>query len=188
MLDMGPYYVTAIVALLGPVRQVSAIARVTFPQRTISSEPRRGETIEVNTPSHFETTLALGSGVIGTLMTTFDLWDTEHSSFTIYGAEGSMRLPDPNTFGGPIQVLHAGEEVWQPVPLDPGYESNSRGLGVADLADALRTGQPARAGGTLGLHTLDVMLATLESAGQGRHIRIASTVERPAPLEAMPGA
>lgn len=183
MLDMGPYYVTAIATLLGPVRRVSAMTRVTFPRRMITSEPKYGEIIGVNTPSHFETNLELESGVIGTLMTTFDLWDPEHCAFTIYGSEGSIRLPDRNTFGGPIKLLRGGDEVWQDVPLDPGYDTDSRGIGVADLAHALRTGEPARASGELGFHALDVMLATLESAEQGRHIEIASTVARPRPLE-----
>lgn len=183
MLDMGPYYVTAIAALLGPARRVSSMARATFPKRTITSEPKRGQAIEVNTPTHFEAILELESGVLGTLMTTFDLWDPEHCAFTIYGSEGSIRLPDPNTFGGPIQILHGGEETWQSVPLDPGYDTDTRGIGVADLAHALRTGEPARASGDLGFHTLDVMLATLESAEQGRSIEITSTIKRPAPIQ-----
>lgn len=141
MLDMGPYYVTAIATLLGPVRRVGSMTRVTFPRRTITSEPKYGEIIEVNTPSHFETSLELESGVIGTLTTTFDLWDPEHCAFTIYGSEGSIRLPDPNTFGDPAQLPRGGE-AWQDVPLDPGYETDTRGIGVADLTHALRTGDP----------------------------------------------
>lgn len=186
MLDMGPYYITAIATLLGPVGRVSSMNRATFPQRTITSEPKHGQTIEVNTPSHFETILELESGVIGTLMTTFDLWDPEHCAFTIYGSEGSIRVPDPNTFGGPVQLLRGGDETWQDVPLDPGSDTDSRGIGVADLAHALRSGQPARASGDLGFHTLDVMLATLESSEQGRSIEIASTVKRPPPIAAVP--
>ncbi|HWV24085.1 MAG TPA: Gfo/Idh/MocA family oxidoreductase [Thermomicrobiales bacterium] len=182
MLDMGPYYITAIVALLGPVRRVSAMARATWPQRTITSQPKYGELIEVNTPSHIEANLELESGVPGTLMTSFDLWDTEHCSFVIYGSEGSIRLPDPNTFGGPIRVLKAGESTWADVPLDHGYATNSRGIGIADMAKSMQVGEPIRASGALGLHALDVMLATLDSAEQGRHIAIASTVERPASL------
>jgi predicted dehydrogenase len=182
MLDMGPYYVTAIAALLGPIRRVSAVTRITFSRRTITSQPRYGQTNEVNTPSHFETNLELESGVIGTLTTTFDLWDPEHCTFTIYGSDGSIRLPDPNTFGGPIQLLRGVEETWQDVPLDPGYDTDTRGIGVADLARALRAGEPARASGALGFHALDVMLSTLESAEQRRHVDINSTVERPRPL------
>ena len=105
MLDMGPYYVTALTTLLGPVARVASLTRATFPTRTITSQPRHGETIAVNTPTHIEALLEFRSGVVGSLMTTFDLWDPEHSAITIYGSEGSLRLPDPNTFGGPIFLL-----------------------------------------------------------------------------------
>ena len=182
MLDMGPYYVTALTTLLGPVARVASLARATFPTRTITSQPRHGETIAVNTPTHIEALLELASGVTGSLMTTFDLWDPEHSAITIYGSEGSLRLPDPNTFGGPIFLLRGGEETWTEVPLDPGYDTDTRGLGVADMATALRTGAQPRASGDLGYHVLDVMLATLESSAQGRHIPITSTIARPEAL------
>lgn len=188
MLDMGPYYVTALVSLLGPVARVASLARATFPERTITSEPRRGETITVETPTHIEALLELESGVIGSLMTTFDLWDPEHASVTIYGSEGSLRLPDPNTFGGPLFLLRGGAETWEDVPLDAGYADDTRGLGVADLARSLRTGEPARASGALGYHALDVMLATLESGPAMRHLTIDSTVARPARLDTFTGA
>lgn len=186
MLDMGPYYVTALATLLGPVARVASLARATFPTRTITSQPRAGETIEVNTPTHIEALLEFRSGVVGSLMTTFDLWDPEHSAIRIYGSEGSVRLPDPNTFGGPIFLLRGGEEGWTEVPFDAGFADDSRGLGVADMATALRTGTPVRASGDLGYHALDVMLATLESSAEGRHIPIASTIELPAPLTLSP--
>lgn len=115
-------------------------------------------------------------------MTTFDLWDPEHSAITLYGSEGSLRLPDPNTFGGPIFLLRGGEAGWSEVPLDAGFADDTRGLGVADMATARRTGAAARASGDLGYHVLDVMLAMLESSVEERHIPIASTIERPAPL------
>lgn len=183
MLDMGPYYVAAIATLLGPVRRVSAMARATFPTRTITSQPKYGQTIEVNTPSHVEASLELDSGVIGSLMTTFDLWDPEHCAFTIYGSGGSIRLPDPNTFGGPIQLLQGGEDAWTDIPLDPGYDTNSRGLGLADLAHALQIGAPVRASGDLGYHVLDVMLSVLDAAAERRHVDIGSTIDRPQPLD-----
>jgi predicted dehydrogenase len=182
MFDMGPYYLTAIATLLGPVARVTSLTRASFPARTITSQPRSGEIIEVNTPTHIEALLELESGVIGSLMTTFDVWDPEHASTIIYGSEGSLRLPDPNTFGGPIGLVRGEEKAWTDVPLDPGYATNSRGLGLADLATALRSGGPHRASGDLGFHVLDVMLATLESSAQGRHIPIDSTITRPAPL------
>lgn len=182
MLDMGPYYLTALTTLLGPVARVASMARASFPARTVATGPKAGETFEVTTPSHIEALLELRSGVTGSLTTTFDLWDPSHSHLVIYGSEGSLRLPDPNTFGGSIQLLRGGETAWEDVPLDPGYTTNSRGVGLADLATALQTGEPPRASGDLGYHVLDVMLATLDDAEQGRHLDITSTIDRPAPL------
>ena len=183
MFDMGPYYVTALAVLLGPVRAVTGMARATFPTRTIASQPRYGETIPVETPTHIVANLELASGPIGTLQTTFDLWDPEHAALVVYGTEGTVRLPDPNTFGGPIQRYDPGTETWEDVPIARPYTENSRGLGVADLADALRTGRSPRASGELARHVLDVMHAALESAAEGRTITLTTTAERPAPLE-----
>jgi len=186
MFDMGPYYLTALVSLLGPIARVSSSARASFPTRTITSEPRAGETIDVNTPTHIAATLDFANGAIGTLTTSFDTWDTDHSLLTIYGEHGAIRVPDPNTFAGPVQLLRAGDpraKVWEDVPLIAGHPENARGLGVLDLAHAIRTGGPQRASGELAYHVLDVMHATLESSAEGRHIEIASTVERPAPFD-----
>ncbi|MGI8406633.1 MAG: Gfo/Idh/MocA family protein, partial [Thermomicrobiales bacterium] len=176
MLDMGPYYVTALVTLLGPIRRVSSSTR------TISSEPHRGETITVNTPSHIAATLDFESGPIAALVTSFDTYDTDHSLLTIYGSEGSIQVPDQNTFGGPVKLLQAGAEMWEDVPLIEGYAENSRGLGVADMARAIREGGDHRASGELAYHVLDVMLATLESSDLERHIIIESSTKRPEPL------
>ncbi len=182
MLDMGPYYVTALVTLLGPIRRVSSSTRASFPTRTITSEPRKGETITVNTPSHIAAILDFESGPIATLTTSFDTYDTDHSLLTIYGSKGSIRVPDPNNFGGPVKLLKAGSEQWEEIPLIDGYAENSRGLGVADMARAIRNGGEHRASGELAYHVLDVMLATLESSERGQHVMIESTAERPAPM------
>ncbi len=206
MFDMGPYYLTALVSLLGPVVRVGSSAGVSFPERTITSEPRRGELIQVNTPTHIAATLDFASGAIGTITTSFDLYDTTHSVLMIYGTEGTLRLPDPNTFGGTISILQSaitraqrdplsvgrrpGEDAvaptadptWEDVQLTHGSIDNSRGLGVADLARAIREDTPARASGDLAYHVLDLMHATIESSDEGRHIAIESTVERPEPL------
>jgi len=183
MLDMGPYYITALVSLLGPIARVSSSARASFPTRTITSEPRKGETITVNTPTHIAATLDFASGAIGTLTTSFDTFDTDHSLLTIYGSKGSIRVPDPNTFGGPVRLLRAGEKEWEEIPLVEGCAENSRGLGVSDMARALREGSPQRASGELAYHVLDVMHATLESSDLGRHVAIESSVDRPKPLQ-----
>lgn len=213
MFDMGPYYLTALVSLLGPVRRVGSTTGVSFPERTITSAPKRGETIRVNTPTHIVAALDFENGAIGSIITSFDLYDTDHSTLVIYGTEGTLRLPDPNTFGGSVWLLQ-GETVtktrdplsvgrtpgenrpetppsppaWREMPLTHGFTDNSRGLGIADLAGAIRGadygGGPARASGELAYHVLDIMHATLESSERGQHVTIESTVDRPAALPA----
>ena len=182
MFDMGPYYLTALVMLMGPVRRVSGSARITFPERTITSQPLYGTKITVNTPTHIVGSLEFASGAIGTIITSFDVWAHELPRIEIYGSEGSLSVPDPNVFGGPVHVRRAGATEWSDVPLTHGYTKNSRGIGVADLAYALRSGRPHRANGEMAYHVLDIMHAILESAREGKHIELSSTCVRPEPL------
>ncbi len=182
LFDMGPYYLTALIALLGPVRRVTSSARITTPERIIGSEPKRGTRIAVNTPTHVAGVLDFASGPVATLVTSFDVWSAEVPRIEIYGTAGSLSLPDPNTFGGPVRVRRAGAEEWSTVPIPFGYTQNSRGLGVADMAYAMRSGRPHRANGDLTYHVLDIMHALLEASDAGRHIDITSTCTRPAPL------
>ena len=132
MFDMGPYYLTALVALIGPIRRVTGSARVTFPERTISSAPKYGEQIAVDVPTHVAGILDFESGAIGTLVTSFDVWAHQLPNIEIYGTEGSLRVPDPNGFGGPVSVRRAGAKEWTEMPLTHGFAENSRGIGVAD--------------------------------------------------------
>ncbi len=182
MFDMGPYYLTALINLMGPIRRVSGEARITFPERTITSQPLSGRTIAVETPTHIASTLAFESGAIGTLITSFDVWSHQLPRIEIYGTEGSLAVPDPNGFGGPVFVRRSGDAEWHPVPLTHEYAENSRGIGVADMAYALRSGRPHRANGTLAYHVLDVMQATLDAPQRGQHIDLESSCERPLPL------
>ncbi len=182
MLDMGPYYLTALVSLLGPIHRVTGSARVTFPERTITSAPRYGEKIVVETPTHIAGVFDFVSGVVGTIITSFDVWSSSLPRLEIYGTHGSLSVPDPNTFGGPVRVRRAGAPDWSDAPLTHGYSENCRGIGVADMAYALRLGRPHRASGGLAYHVLDLMLAFEESSEQGSHIEITSLCERPAPL------
>ena len=182
LFDMGPYYLTALVSLLGPVRRVTGSARVSFPERTISSQPRAGERIAVEVPTHLAAVLDFASGAIVTLVTSFDVWMEDEPRLKIYGSEGSLSLPDPNRFGGPIRLLSAGEKAWREIPITLPWADNSRGLGLADMANGLRRGQPHRASGELAYHVLEIMHAVEASSRSGRHVEIASTVERPEPL------
>jgi predicted dehydrogenase len=185
LFDVGVYYVTALVSLLGPVKDVAAHARASFEERTIGNGPKLGQKIPVTTPTHIVSTVEFESGLIGTLSASFDVWETDHAALTIYGTEGTLRLPDPNTFGGPIHYLKGGEGEWQELEVTMPYTDNSRGLGASDLARGLRSGELSRVDGELGFHVLEIMHAVLDSADQGRRITLESTVTRPAPLDAV---
>jgi len=181
MFDMGPYYLTALVTLLGPVRRVTGSARITFPERTITSEPHYGQVMKVETPTHIAGVLDFESGAVATLVTSFDVWKSNLPRIEIYGSEGTLACPDPNTFGGPVRLMRAGGE-WAQVPLSHVYEGNSRGLGVADMAAAISSGRGHRASGALGFHVLDLMHAFHDASESGAHVAVESTAARPAPL------
>jgi predicted dehydrogenase len=180
LFDMGPYYLTALVSLLGPVRRVTGSARASFPERTIGSEPLKGTKIKVNVPTHSAAVLDFASGPIATLVTSFDVW-ARTNTIEIHGSDASMSLPDPNTFGGPIGIRLPGTTEYQPTPVPEEFADNSRGLGVNDLAMALRGQTAQRASGELALHVLEIMHAIHEASAQGKHIELTTTVERPAP-------
>lgn len=182
MFDMGPYYLTALVALMGPIRRVTGSTRISFPTRTITSKPKYGTEIVVQTPTHLAGVMDFAAGAIATIVTSFDVWATEMPRIEIYGTKGTLSVPDPNTFGGPVRVRKAGDSEWSDVPLTHGNAENSRSLGLADMAAALRTGQPHRASGELAYHVLDVMQSFDEASRANAHIQIASTCPRPEPL------
>jgi predicted dehydrogenase len=182
MFDMGPYYLTALVTLIGPVRRVAGSARITFPERTITSQPKHGETITVRVPTHVTGVLEFANDAIGTIITSFDVWRHTLPPIEIHGTHGSLQVPDPNTFGGPARLFRAGDKEWTDVPLSHSYSSQSRGLGVADMGYAMRTGRPHRASGELAYHVLDVMHAIHDAATAARSVELASRCDRPAAL------
>jgi predicted dehydrogenase len=183
MFDMGPYYLTALIAMMGPLRRVTGSAQVTFPERTITSKAKYGTKITVNTPTHIAGIMDFASGAVGTLITSFDIWHHQLPRIEIYGTEGTLSIPDPNTFNGPVYVHLAQEREWREVPLTHGYTKNSRGIGVADMAHAIRDGYEHRANGQLAYHVLDIMQAFHEASRDGKHIELTSTCDRPAPLD-----
>jgi predicted dehydrogenase len=182
MLDMGPYYITALVNLLGPIARVAGMVSTPRALREITSEPRRGQMISVAVPTHVAGTLQFASGAIVQLATSFDVAGHRHAPIELYGTEGTLLVPDPNRFGGPIQFLPKGGE-WQELPSDAPYgDGNYRSIGAADLAHAIRDGRAHRASGALALHVLEVMEAFGRSSEAGEHVSITTTIERPAPL------
>lgn len=179
MLDMGPYYLTALVALMGPVARVCGSASISFPTRTITSQPKYGTVITVETPTHIQAVLEFACGACATLITSFDVWGAQLPRIEIYGTLGTLSVPDPNTFGGPVKLYVPGKHDWSDVPLSHGFAENYRGLGVADLACAARDKRPARASGALALHVLEVMHAAINAGRLGKYIKIKSSCARP---------
>jgi predicted dehydrogenase len=194
LFDIGPYYLTALVSMLGPIRRVTGSARITYPERTIGSGPKQGQKIPVETPTHIASILDFASGPVATLVTSFDvavsagaalnLYDVGGALLEIQGTSGTLSMPDPNMFGGPVRMRRLGEADWREIALTHAHTGNDRGLGVAELAYALRNGRPHRANGELAYHVLDVMHAVLEASSSGQHIELSSTCERPAALPA----
>jgi predicted dehydrogenase len=182
MFDMGPYYLTALVALMGPAKRVSGSTRVTFPTRTITSQPKHGTVITVDTPTHVAGTVDFANGAVATVVQSFDVWGHNLPCIQIHGTQGSMSVPDPNGFGGTIMVKRAGSKEWAEVPHSHIYGENSRGIGVADMAYGLISGRQHRPNGELAYHVLDIMHAFHDSSDQGKHIMLESTCERPKPL------
>lgn len=182
LFDMGPYYLTALIHLLGPIRRVTGLARASFPERVAGHASIRGQRIPVAIPTHVIGALEFAQGLLGTVVTSFDVVGHQQPSIEIYGSEGTLSVPDPNTFGGPVRLLRRGHPDWEEVPLTHGYTGNHRGLGAADLAAAERAGRPHRASGALAYHVLDLMHALLESAAAGRAVEVTSQCPQPAPL------
>ncbi len=181
LFDMGPYYLTTLIQLLGPIKRVAASAKISFHERTIQSGEKQGETITVNTPTHLSGTLDFEKGPIATMVTSFDVWATNTPFIEIYGSEGTISVPDPNTFGGPVLMKKKNQEEWQEVPLLTGYQHNSRGMGVSDMVSAILDGTPQRASGELAFHVLETMHAFQQSSRLGTHIKLESTCKQ-APL------
>jgi predicted dehydrogenase len=179
LLDMGPYYLTALVTLLGPVRRVAGMAATPRPTRTIGSGPRAGAEIGVAVATHVTGILEHTSGVLSTLVMSFDVWAGRLPYIEVYGTAGSLSLPDPNGFGGVVQVFSAGAKDWTPAPEAGGYRGASRGYGVSDLASALASGTPHRASGEIAYHVLDVMETLLTAASSRLSADVASNCERP---------
>ncbi len=185
MFDMGPYYVTALVSLLGPVKRVSGATKKGFEERVITSEPKYGKKVKVEVPTHVCGLLDFANGVTGTIVTSFDVWGAEHPPIEIYGTEGTLWVPDPNGFGGPVRVKRAGGEV-QEVPLTHQYAENSRGIGAADMAYALLEGRQNRCNGDMAFHVLDIMHAIHDASDKGKAIKLKTTCKRPAPMPMNP--
>lgn len=183
MFDMGPYYLTALVNLLGPVKRLNGAANIAIAERVIGSEAKRGQTILVETPDHICGTMEFESGVIGTMVQSFAIRHPVYggSPITIYGTEGTMKVPDPNGFDGEVQVRGADEAEWRTIPhtFPTGY---GRAVGAADLAHAARTGRAHRASGAQAMYVLELMQGFLDASASGHDFVPPRGYQRPAPM------
>ena len=209
MLDMGPYYITALVQLLGQAKGLMGMTKRSFPQRLITSAPHRGETIHVDVDTWLSGNIEFTSGAIAQVFTTFDVHYTAQARFEIYGTKGSLMVPDPNTFGGPVLLLRPEDAAaeaaapkadpglarrgvpdfyrgWKEVPLLYDYAENSRGLGLADMAKAIRTGRDHRANYQQQRHVLELMTGFSKSCESGAYIPMQTKYTPTAPMENNP--
>ncbi len=182
MLDMGPYYVTALIHLLGPVVEVTAIVTRGFARRVATCENRFGESITVECPTHYSGLLRFANGATAVMVMSFDVRRHGHHPIEVYGTRGSLQVPDPNKFADPVRLARERGEDWRDIPYSHSFVHNHRGLGVWDLAMALREGRPPRCSQALATHVLEVMLAFEASAAQHSPVPIVHSVERPAPM------
>ncbi len=207
LLDIGPYYMSALLSLMGPVRRCSAMARKGSDTRTVLGGPHKGETIDVEVDTHIIGNLEFTSGALGNIITSFDVWDSEMPRIEIYGTKGTIciRDPDPldgpNLFGGNVLLKTEKEYRWYGFPRDDNpspwidvplthpfvstsHAKNSRGIGVVEMVKAIGEGRTPRASGELAYHSLEVMLKMLRSASEGRFFEIDSTFTLPEALPA----
>ena len=182
MLDMGPYYITSLVQLLGPIGSVMGSATKPRLERLVTSQPLNGTLIPVEVATHVTGTLEFVSGAVVSITMSFDVPKHKHTPIEIYGLTGSLLAPDPNRFGGEVMLAKTGGE-WELQPHTHGNtEGEFRSIGVADMAAAIADNRPHRASGALALHVLEAMEAFQISSDQGRRVTLETTVERPAML------
>jgi predicted dehydrogenase len=181
LLDMGPYYLTAIVSLLGPVRRVAGFASTRVSERAIEIGPRAGERFVAHTPTHTSALLELEGGVTGSLVASFEAPDQYVGELFVDGSTGSLALPDPNGFAGPVR-LRNGRDGWRDVPHGARGGRDARGIGLQDLVESILEGRAPRASGRLAHHVVDVARSVLAAAEQGRTLDVGTRVDRPAAL------
>lgn len=182
MMDMGPYYLTALVNLLGGVSGLTGVTTKSFDTRTITSDPLKGTVVPVEVPTHVNGIMNFENGAVGTILTTFDVHYDQSARLEIYGSRGTLRVPDPNGFGGPVSLLRPEDGSFKEIPLLFDYKENSRGLGVADMAMAIRTGRPMRADVNQTLHVLEIMTGFQKSSETGHYLTLESHYEKKPPM------
>jgi len=176
LFDMGPYYITALVRLLGRAESVFAYGSKAYEERMITSQPKYGKMMPVKVDTHNAGLIRFENGAIATLVTSFDVWKHSMPRIELYGTLGSLNVPDPNTFGGPVQLATSENREYQEIPLQSPYSENSRGLGLSEMALACEEGRMNNASGALGLHVLEIMEGFVKSAETGCMVKLESAL------------
>jgi predicted dehydrogenase len=183
MFDMGPYYVTALVSLLGPVEFIAGMTNKAFDQRINRHESNYGQVFDVEVPTHVAGLMRFrDGGVVSSIITSFDCYGSKVPRIEIYGTEGSLLVPDPNTFKGPVFIKRKNYEDWAEIPLTHSYNKDSRGIGIVDIASAIENNREHRASGKMAYHVLDIMTSFYDASDQNTTVKVESSCERPAPL------
>ena len=178
--DMGPYYITALVAAFGPVKRVNAMSKRTFDKRIVSAKgPLHGSVIPVEVETHLSASLEFENGALATLLMSFDVWASELPRMEIYGTGGTLSMPDPNTFDGPVRIRSMYGTEFKELPLLNPYDGNARGLGLAQMCRAIEQGEAICANGELALHVLEVICAIDEAGRTGEQVYCTTTCEKP---------
>ncbi|MBO5223678.1 MAG: Gfo/Idh/MocA family oxidoreductase [Clostridia bacterium] len=175
LFDMGPYYLTALVTLLGKVKSVFAYASKSFTERTITSAPKYGTKIPVKVDTHIVGLLKFECGATITLTTSFDVLKHTMPNIELYGTEGSLLVPDPNTFGGPVKISTVANKEFTDVKLISPYSANSRGIGLSETIVAIGENRLNNASGKLALHVLEIMESFITSSNEHREITLESS-------------
>jgi len=184
MFDMGPYYLTALIHLLGPIKRISAVTSKAFEVRTATCEEQFGKQLPVEIPTHSSGSLEFHNGAVISMTISFDVYANHHNPIEIYGTEGSLGCPDPNTFGGPVSLWTPTAGEWQDQAFSHRYIENFRSIGVADMARVLQgeDDTPLRTNGLLAAHALEAMHAFEKSSTTGKHVDLTTKPEQPAAL------
>ena len=186
MFDMGPYYLTALLNLLGPVKRISGMSAIEIADRTITSEPLKGTKLRVETPDHVCGLMEFENGAIGTIIQTFATRFSElggKQPITIFGTDGTLKVPDPNQFDGAVSIRLTDDKEWRDVPHSfvAGY---GRSVGLADMAYAIRSGRPHRCSAEQAFAVLDLMAGFFDSSDSGRAYTPITKYVKPSPMRA----
>jgi predicted dehydrogenase len=196
VLDVGPYYVTDLIHLIGPVKRVTAFTGMARAEREVTADgPYKGTFIKVGTPTTIHGVLEFHNGAIVTIGASWDVSSHGHHNIELYGTEGSVFVPDPNFFGGDITISdvrgtksqvepwdHPFGKINQTKPDGSDPRANYRTAGLADMMQAIELGRPARCGLDVALHAIDVMTSLLKAGESGQVVTLTTTCERPAAL------